>query len=256
MDYEKAYKNALQLAKSYYDKGTNEFLDTIFPELAESDDERIRGGLSKFLWGVANGEVKSMPSASQCQEWLSYLERQKEPKPGTTEDNPIDPFDTKLFQDGVKEGRRLEREDMRKPFSCGHENGSSEKPNNQWSEDIIRKAVKEVGLTQHQIDWFKTNVFPPKQEWSAEDERMLVGIIERGSAQIPPSEPALREEQMEWLMNRLKSLRSRPKVSDNWKPSSAQIETLDIASRKLCGDGYIGLSATLDSLAEELKQLK
>lgn len=49
--------------------------------------------------------------------------------PGTTKDNPIDPFDTKLFQDGVKEGRRLEREDMQKePFSCGQENGSSEEP--------------------------------------------------------------------------------------------------------------------------------
>ena len=42
----------------------------------------------------------------------------------------------------------------------------------EWSEDIIRKAVKDVGLTQHQIDWFKTNVFPPKQEWSEEDEKM------------------------------------------------------------------------------------
>ena len=30
------------------------------------------------------------------------------------EDEPINPFDTKLFQDGVKEGRRLEREDIKK----------------------------------------------------------------------------------------------------------------------------------------------
>lgn len=33
---------------------------------------------------------------------------------GTTKDNSINPFDTKLFQDGVKEGRRLEREDVQK----------------------------------------------------------------------------------------------------------------------------------------------
>lgn len=33
----------------------------------------------------------------------------------------------------------------------------------EWSDDIICKAVKEVGLTQHQIEWFKNNVFPPKQ---------------------------------------------------------------------------------------------
>lgn len=30
------------------------------------------------------------------------------------EDEPINPFNTKLFQDGVKEGRRLEREDIKK----------------------------------------------------------------------------------------------------------------------------------------------
>lgn len=38
-------------------------------------------------------------------------------------------------------------------------------PKQEWSEDIIRKAVEEVGLTQHQIDWLKFNVFPPRQEW-------------------------------------------------------------------------------------------
>lgn len=47
----------------------------------------------------------------------------------------------------------------------------------EWSEDIIRKAVKEVGLTQHQINWFKSNVFPPKQEWSEEDSLHLKNAI-------------------------------------------------------------------------------
>ena len=47
-------------------------------------------------------------------------------------------------------------------------------------------------------------------QWSEEDEKMLLGIIERGSSQIPSHEPALRGEQMEWLMNRLKFLRPQP----------------------------------------------
>jgi hypothetical protein len=42
MDYEKKYNEALELAKSYYGQGCNEFLDTIFTELRESEDERIR----------------------------------------------------------------------------------------------------------------------------------------------------------------------------------------------------------------------
>lgn len=40
---------------------------------------------------------------------------------------------------------------------------TDEKPT-EWSEDIIRRGIKEVGLTQHQIDWLKSNVVPPKQE--------------------------------------------------------------------------------------------
>lgn len=37
-------------------------------------------------------------------------------------------------------------------------------PKQEWSEDIIRKGIKEVGLTQYQINWLKNNVFPPKEE--------------------------------------------------------------------------------------------
>ena len=53
---------------------------------------------------------------------------------------------------------------------------TGEKPE-EWSDDIIQKAIKEVGLTQHQIYWLKANVFPPKQEWSDEDEKMFNTIL-------------------------------------------------------------------------------
>ena len=71
------------------------------------------------------------------------------PKCGTME------FDTVMYDNPEMEEQKLE----------------------EWSEDIIRKAVKEVGLTQHQIDWFKTNVFPPMQEWSEEDREMLNSVL-------------------------------------------------------------------------------
>jgi len=78
----------------------------------------------------------------------------------------------------------------------------------EWDENIIRKAIKEVGLTQHQIDWFKINVFPPKQEWSEEDEENLSDI-----------KCALydyyEEERVEELYNMIKSLRPQP----HWKSS-------------------------------------
>lgn len=47
----------------------------------ESEDEKIRKELSAFLWDVANGSFKSMPSASMCQKWAVYLNKQKEQYP-------------------------------------------------------------------------------------------------------------------------------------------------------------------------------
>lgn len=58
-----------------------EVLHQQFPELKESEDERIRKGLENFLWCIANGGMNdrgTMPSAEKCQKWLAYLEKQKE----------------------------------------------------------------------------------------------------------------------------------------------------------------------------------
>lgn len=52
------------------------------------------------------------------------------------------------------------------------------------------------------INWLEKQ----SAKWSEEDENMLTGIIKRGSSQIPFGEPALRKEQLEWLMDRFKFL--------------------------------------------------
>lgn len=76
MDYEKTYKEALELARQYYGPGQNEFLDTIFPELTESEDERIRKGLlaafrrsDKEFWSDDELPVKDI---------IAYLEKLKD----------------------------------------------------------------------------------------------------------------------------------------------------------------------------------
>ena len=85
----------------------------------------------------------------------------------------------------------------------------------EWSEDIIRKAIEEVGLTQHQINWFKNNVFPPKQEWSEEDEEMLdivltmvdcSTVVPHSGGQLHPSDNYKKD-----ISNWLKSLSSQSK---------------------------------------------
>ena len=74
----------------------------------------------------------------------------------------------------------------------------------EWSEDIIRKAVKEIGLTQYQINWFKTNVFPPKPSWNEEDEKNLELVVDCIYEFYP--DPVMKYKLKDWL----KSFRSQP----------------------------------------------
>ena len=90
MDYEKKYKEASERFKAWrekyltketafgdviYDK-TGEMqaeFNAIFPELAESEDERIRQSLLAYI----KGESKRLDT----KKWIAYLEKQKEQKP-------------------------------------------------------------------------------------------------------------------------------------------------------------------------------
>lgn len=74
MDYEKLYKDALERAKkididdAYASQGT--IAKMIFPELSESDDERIREELI--------GMIKECTNWVHKKEYIAYLEKQKE----------------------------------------------------------------------------------------------------------------------------------------------------------------------------------
>lgn len=125
MDYEKAYNEALQLARTYYDKGTNEFLDTIFPELRDIEDERIRKAIKCY--------VEDMPDTYGFAHWigkkemLSYLEKQKINTDGDFGRGYNCGYECCLNSHGA-EWFEKQKEQKAEPFSCGHENGSSEEP--------------------------------------------------------------------------------------------------------------------------------
>jgi hypothetical protein len=75
-DYKKKYEEALNLAQSYYGKGQNEFLDTLFPELAKSEEERIINQLITLV--DSTGEILLIPTNKE--ELIAWLEKQKEQK--------------------------------------------------------------------------------------------------------------------------------------------------------------------------------
>ena len=143
-------------------------------------------------------------------------EHPKEPKPGTTPDNPIDPFDTKLLQDGVKEGRRLEREEQKLA---------------EWTDDEkdkLNRIYRLIGIAadEHAYsttcrligdkeavelqDFLRSLVKPQAApaEWSEEDERNFYWISTTIQERHLTPEYT---QQVHKILSWLKSLRPQPK---------------------------------------------
>ena len=87
MDYEKKYNEALERAKAQWgsvNDETRSWLEGTFPELRESEDERIRKALYKMA-KVPRKEIYEAEGITKEQA-LAYLEKQKEiPMPNSTE---------------------------------------------------------------------------------------------------------------------------------------------------------------------------
>lgn len=77
MDYEKKYKEALERAKDMltYKKVRKEDMEYLFPELKESEDERIRNGLIKAVSGILKGNTLYGTDVTR-EEALAWLEKQ------------------------------------------------------------------------------------------------------------------------------------------------------------------------------------
>ena len=56
-------------------------LQTLVPELAESEDERIRRGMIDEIKAILRGEDLGFPPQDVLESRLAYLEKQKEQKP-------------------------------------------------------------------------------------------------------------------------------------------------------------------------------
>ena len=82
MDYKEKYEQALEVAKETYNKQPmyKDWLESMFPELKESEDERIRKGLIKAVSRTFEGN-KLFGTDVTREEALAWLEKQGEKKP-------------------------------------------------------------------------------------------------------------------------------------------------------------------------------
>lgn len=72
MNYEEKYKQALERAKKLYEQGTiTESLGYVFPELQESEDERIKREIIAYINELADLKNEKIPT-----KWLAWLEEQ------------------------------------------------------------------------------------------------------------------------------------------------------------------------------------
>jgi hypothetical protein len=83
MEYEKKYNDALGRAKSFIKRGGEHdrlVMESIFPELKESEDERTWKEIIQFFKDGSNGKTRVTASGTVAK-WAEFLEKQKEQKP-------------------------------------------------------------------------------------------------------------------------------------------------------------------------------
>lgn len=189
IDFEKEYKEALERAKA------GKPLDEVFPELAESEDERIRKELIDHC--IQGSKQRTIVSHKEdYKRWLAYLEKQKEQKPN------IELIQKSWYLEGYYDGK-----------------------NNIEPKWLIQTC--EGGPRYEENPKYGTQ---KPAEWSEEDDAKWYGVIEteeymlrvvRGEQRFDVGNKEIErqcEEELDWL----KSLRPQP----HWKPSEEQMSIL------------------------------
>lgn len=91
MDYEKLYKEALERASKLRVQNpfdtVSQMMEHVFPELKESDDERIRQKLIRLVYISYNQLFPYTPTKEEYEEMTAWLEKQGERKLAWSEED-------------------------------------------------------------------------------------------------------------------------------------------------------------------------
>lgn len=230
-NYEKKYKEALSWAHSAIKAGADgmlkEDLERIFPELRESEDERIRKSIlelvkqsshilnpmnqkSMIAWLEKQGEHANFRNKIQVGDKvtrnedgvlvnLSQLKRVAKPSEKHSEQNPDWSEEDERILNKIQDHLREFYVD-KKGYPYVAEPDSPEMMENNW------------------LMCIKNRVQPqPKQEWSKEDEKIISKLIKH--FEWKDTEYRFTKEDCLEATNWLKSLKP-----NNWKPSEEQVD--------------------------------
>lgn len=225
MDYKKAYEEALERAKRFLEEENYTEMADVFPELRESEDEKIRNKIIDYLSNELHNVKQLTPRTNEVEAWIAYLEEQK-PAEWSEED-----------------------EKMRQSIL------------NLISITFSKTYRKEINwLKSLPLDLKKKNEDVAKlysNEWSEEDERIRQKLIRFISS--PNVAALMLADDKRMFVSWLKALRSMPKVAvadgTLWKPSEEQMDSLDTGINALEVEGYDETAREIKDIYEQLKKL-
>ena len=254
-----AYDKALNWMRTIYPSlsgADKEDAEHFFPQLAESEDEKIRNEILTFIKHFWADYKESLPHIIS---WISYLEKQKEQK------HPDGCFTCDEYKKGYEEGRR-------NGFTAGYnkamkeveqkEQKPAEKQDYSGLNDLERAihrgflcaGVENVSVTIIKETAKECLAQMKLAGWSNEDKAMIKSILFVLESYVSQSESAsspslittypIYYKEIDWL----KSLRP------SWKPSEEQMKALNAIN---CHGGlsYVGQQSQLISLYNNLKNL-
>lgn len=263
MDYKEKYEQALEVAKKLIEnEETNipvfyvDNIKDIFTELKESEDEKIRKDIVKYLESKYED-----PNAINCnyKEWIAWLEKQSEPKEYTFKSLPrlldmIEPtnkakaYCRKLIDTLVKEGyatdakivgeclKQMNGEDV--PMAVMDEQNPTKLPKGEdYGIDGLYAAIDILQNTLGKVNGYQTddgilehkcaisavkNLYEQKPSWSEEDEKMCQETIDWFEKKCFPyaleSENPARES-IKWV----KSLKDRVQPKREWSEEDEEM---------------------------------
>ena len=275
----KAYDEALERARQIHNEHKAQPFDVmlkVFPELKESEDEKIRKQLLKHLREAASGKSLEL-STTDYERWATWVAKQGENNMGISEATKQELDDNlhRALEKETTESWKKFLEGEQKPadkieqkpqcmVSAEAKEAMYDKP--AWSEEdetgltntiIMLKEGASLHFNKKDItkavDWLKSlrdRVQPqPKQEWNEEDETYLDHIITAVKlyyTDYKGEENPWRNELLRWL----KSLRPQ----NRWKPSDEQMDML----AKVCSTLHLttGENEIMESIYDALERLR
>ena len=220
----RAYDEALERAKKELKQDLHESgvwaIQRIFPELRESEDERIRKEIIQHFQDTLD-TCTGITTTTLVKNWIAYLEKQKEPKQEWSE------------EDEKQIGRLRSVVNQLASYTDSLDvNG-----------DYCEGDYAELDT------WLKSLRPQPKQEWDTHDKAIVNCIVCCLDGQFVSE--AARKQCLVWFNKHRRDFLNSP----SWKPSEEQMKALGtiVKGYDECAVGSVGYN--LKEMYEQLKKL-